>query len=364
MSYKVVSMGPRADYIDAAAAMSSERGALVPLELPGVLRSDAAGELTQLDLNLIEQLQLDGRIPFTELSRRVGVTEKTVRRRVSHLLAENYIQISAVTDPGLLGFHSLALILITVDGSRAPSDLAEYLVSLPEIDYVTVTSGPFALQVEVICRDGKELHDVAGKIRTTAGVRAVEILPFLRLHYQQARFSGVKKDTTPGVRPRALDSTDREIIARLARNGRASFRELAAEQEVSETMIRQRYARLVDSGAVRVMCIVNPLRLGLQFSCWVGLTLGQGAKAADVAESLTGLQAVSYVAITAGRFDVLAEVVTSTGEDLLRVLDDEVRALPGIRDIETWLYMDLHYKALQPRHDLGTDGHANDIQTV
>jgi len=335
-------------------------------EPPRILRSDReAGELTQLDLDLIEQLQLDGRVPYAALARQVGVTEKTVRRRVSHLLAENYIQISAVTDPAMLGFGALAIVLLAVDGTRSPADLAEDLALLPEVDYVTVTTGPFALQAEVICVDGKELHDVVSdKIRRLPGVREVEILPYLRLHYQEARFSGVRADGGPtGVRPRALDDTDRVIIARLAANGRASFRELSTELDVSETMVRQRYARLVDSGAVRVMCIVNPLRLGFRSTCWVGLRLDHGAKAVELAESLTQLPAVSYVAITAGRFDVLAEVVSLDGEALLKVLDEQIRSLDGVRELDTWLYLDLHYKALQPRQG-PVSHHASDIQTV
>ncbi|TJY66182.1 Lrp/AsnC family transcriptional regulator [Arthrobacter sp. CAU 1506] len=355
-----------ADPVSSEGTVDSGRAASGHSEAPRILRSDQeAGELSRLDLDLIEQLQLDGRVPYAALARQVGVTEKTVRRRVSHLLEENYIQISAVTDPALLGFRAMAIVLLSVDGTRSPAELAGQLALLPEVDYVTVTTGPFAVQAEVICVDGKELHDVVSdKIRRLSGVREVEVLPYLRLHYQEARFSGVRVDDgRTGVRPRALDDTDRVIIARLAGNGRASFRQLSAELDVSETMVRQRYARLVDSGAVRVMCIVNPLRLGFRSTCWVGLKLDQGAKAVEVAESLTQLPVVSYVAITAGRFDVLAEVVTSDGEALLKVLDDQIRSLDGVRSLDTWLYLDLHYKALQPRQGPGP-AHARDIQTV
>ncbi|MDO2934171.1 Lrp/AsnC family transcriptional regulator [Paeniglutamicibacter sulfureus] len=336
-------------------------------KLAGNMRSDMETvALTELDLRLVEQLQADGRIPFAELARRVGVTEKTVRRRVSHLLDESFIQISAVTDPSLLGFGALALALLTIDGTRDPAALAEDLALLPEVDYVTVTTGPFAVQAELMCIDGKELHDVvARKIRTIPGIRAVEILPYLRLHYQQATFSAARlNEKREGVRPRPLDAMDQTIISELADNGRASFREIAARLNVSETTIRLRYAKLVDSEAVRVMCIVNPLRLGYHFSCWVGIRLGQGARAADVAEGLTALPSVSYVIITAGRFDVLAEVVTSTGENLLAILDEQIRVMVGVRELETWLYADLHYKALRPRRGPAEEPHARDIQTV
>ncbi|WP_197377056.1 Lrp/AsnC family transcriptional regulator [Mycolicibacterium baixiangningiae] len=323
-----------------------------------------AGDLDTLDLQLIDHLQVDGRIPYAELARRVEVTEKTVRRRVSRLIDEGYITIAAVTDPSLLGFGSMALALVNVDGSRSPVELADELALLPETDYVTVTTGPFAVQVELVCTDARELHDVAfGKIGATAGVASVELLPYLRLHYQQARFSEVRGGHD-GVRPRHLDETDRAIISRLAVDGRAAFRDFASALGVSETTIRFRYARLVESGAVRVMCIVNPLRLGYRSSSWVTIRVDGRGSAKDVAEALTRLQPVSYVALTSGRWDVLAEVVTGSGEALLSVLDDDIRGIEGVATLESWSYIALHYKAVRPRHSDGLAAHDNDIQIV
>jgi DNA-binding Lrp family transcriptional regulator len=337
------------------------------LEIAQTLQSDArAIDLDATDLELIDLLQLDGRMPYTELARRMHVTEKTVRRRVARLLDARYITIAAVTDPSSLGFNCMALVLITIDGTRAPVDIANDLVGFPEIDYVTVTSGPFAIQAEVVCTDKQELYDTAfGAIGVVAGVSSVEILPYLRLHYQQARFAGPASGTgANGIRPNPLDATDRAIVAHLAADGRAAFRDFASSLAVSETTVRLRYAKLVESGAVRVMCIVNPLRLGYRFTSWVAIRLGDQGRADDVAEALTRLNVVSYVAITAGRFDVLAEVVTASGESLLSVLDNEIRSINGVAAVESWMYLTLLYKAIRPRRLGHATGHDNDIQTV
>lgn len=321
-------------------------------------------DLDALDLQLIDELQVDGRIPYTELARRVDVTEKTVRRRVSRLLEERYITITAVTDPSALGFASMALALITLDGTRTPIETADELALLPSTDYVTVTTGPFAVQVELVCTDARELHDVAfNVIRRVAGVRSVELLPYLRLHYQQARFSGVRTEKD-GIRPRQLDELDRDIISYLAADGRAAFRDFASALGVSETTIRFRYARLVESGAVRVMCIVNPLRLGYRATSWVAIRVGRHGRAQDVGEALTRLTPVSYVALTAGRFDVIAEVATASGESLLGVLDNDIRGIAGVASIESWLYVALHYKAIRPKGFNGLRLHESDIQMV
>ena len=91
------------------------------LEATRTLLSDPGyTDLDAVDRQLIELLQADGRIPYAELGRRAGITEKTARRRVSRLLDEGYITIAAITDPAVLGFGSLGLALLTVDGSRTP----------------------------------------------------------------------------------------------------------------------------------------------------------------------------------------------------------------------------------------------------
>jgi DNA-binding Lrp family transcriptional regulator len=195
------------------------------------------------------------------------------------------------------------------------------------------------------------------------GVRSVELLPYLRLHYQQARFSAQREDTA-GVRPRPLDDTDRAIVSYLAADGRAPLRDIAAGLGVSEAKIRFRYAKLVDSGAVRVMCIANPLRLGHRFTSWVAVRVGEHGRAQDVAEALTQLTSVSYVAITVGRCDVLAEVVARTGEQLLSILDEDIRTIEGVIEVQSWLYMGLHYKPIRPRGMTSVPGHASDIQMV
>ena len=308
-------------------------------------------DLDAVDRQLIDLLQADGRIPYAELGRRADITEKTARRRVSRLLSEGYMSIAAITDPAVLGFHALGLALLTVDGSRTPVELAAALADLPAADYVTATTGPYGVVLELVCTDARELHDVAfGRIATLPGVGSVELLPYLRLHYQQARLSGALADGA--VRPRPLDDIDRAILTRLAVDGRAAFRDFASALGLSETTIRSRYSRIVETGAARVMCIANPLRLGYRHSSWVAIRTDGRAGAQKVAEELTRVDAVSYVALTAGRWDVLAEVLTTRGEDLLDVLDEGIRGLDGVTAIQAWPYISVHYKAIHPR-DVG-----------
>lgn len=308
-------------------------------------------ELSDLDLQLIDLLQADGRMSFADLARRAGVTEKTVRRRLAHLRAEAFIEIVAVTDPGLLGHNAVALACIKLGPSANTRRLADTLAAIPEVDYVTTTTGRFALQAELMCADVGEVQRVVDdSIRPLSGVAEVELLSYLRLHYQQARFRGVVSENAgSAVRPRVLDDTDRVLISRLCVDGRASFAELSAGLGIAETTARQRLQRMAADGAVRVMAIANPLRIGYPAACWVAIQVDPHTRVVDVAEELTELRSVTYIAITAGSYDLVVEVVCPDTESLLDVVDGQIRTRSGVSRTEVWRYTDLHYKPLLPR---------------
>ncbi len=54
-------------------------------------------KLDHLDCEMISLLQKDGRIPNTEIAKKLGISEATVRTRLTRLIAEEYIQIVAVS---------------------------------------------------------------------------------------------------------------------------------------------------------------------------------------------------------------------------------------------------------------------------
>ena len=50
---------------------------------------------------------------------------------------------------------------------------------------------------------------------------------------------------------------------------------------------------------------------------------------------------VSYVVVVSGSFDLLMEVVCEDDDHLLTLLNDKVRAIPGVRTTETFTYLKL-----------------------
>ena len=112
--------------------------------------------MDELDLEIIKSLQGDGRKRYTEIAKDLGITEGTVRNRVSRLLENQVFQIIGMVDPHQMGYDAPALIGVTV---RPPhlEEAAAQIATFPEVSYLILVSGEYDLMVEVMCRDREHL---------------------------------------------------------------------------------------------------------------------------------------------------------------------------------------------------------------
>jgi len=135
-----------------------------------------------------------------------------------------------------------------------------------------------------------------------------------------------------------LDDVDRGMIEILQANGRASFRSMATRLGVSEATVRARFKRLCAADVLQVVGITNPLGMGFEVMAMVAIKV-QGPPRA-VADEMAGWKEASYVVVTTGQFDVLAEFVCADWQHFLSVIS-RVRSTPGVISTESFLYLDL-----------------------
>ena len=132
--------------------------------------------MDNLDLQILNALQEDGRTPFTQIAKKVGVAESTIRTRYASLVEQGIVQTIAVIDPFSVGYNSPALIGIATE-SGAINSVAQILEQMPEVSYLVLTLGGYDLMVEVFCRDREHLTDlITDQIQSIKGVRSTETL--------------------------------------------------------------------------------------------------------------------------------------------------------------------------------------------
>jgi Lrp/AsnC family transcriptional regulator for asnA, asnC and gidA len=308
--------------------------------------------LSDVDRQLIHILQADGRASYASLASRLGTTEKVVRSRMLSLLSSGIIDITTVTDPKALGYRYVSMIGVRTAGVGR-TVVARQLAQLDGVDYVVVTTGRYNILVEVFCRTLPDLRDVIDDgIQAIPGVVDVEAYPYLSLYYQEGAFESARSKTGlnggANVTAPEFDDVDISIVNLLSDNGREPFRAIADKLAISETQVRRRVARMQNDRALRIMAITNPMSLGFDVVAFVAIAVGPPANVADVADAMSKLTSVTYVAICAGRFDLFAEVVCTTTEDLLEVMDSGIRTIPGVARVESFIYLDLQYRRVPP----------------
>ncbi len=137
---------------------------------------------------------------------------------------------------------------------------------------------------------------------------------------------------------RPIDSTDRAILKLLRKDGRASNVEIARSLGVTETTVRKRIASLLGDGLIEIVAVPTPKLAGYTVSAILGLSVALPAMK-EVGERLASLPEVRYVGFSTGRFDVMVEAFFSDNEHLLRFTLDQLGAIPGITNVETFLIL-------------------------
>jgi Lrp/AsnC family transcriptional regulator for asnA, asnC and gidA len=149
-----------------------------------------------------------------------------------------------------------------------------------------------------------------------------------------------------------LDHLDHQIVDALVQDGRRPYVRIAADLGVSEASVRQRVARLTADGVMQIMAVTNPLKLGFEVVCMLGITVDK-ASLEQAGEELAALPEVTYLVACTGRFDYLVEVTCQDNRHLMDFLAHKLGAVTGIGSTESFGYLSVlkeSYRAPSTEH--------------
>lgn len=137
-----------------------------------------------------------------------------------------------------------------------------------------------------------------------------------------------------------MDDIDRAILRELQVDGRIPYADLGPKVGLSPSAARHRLQRLIDTKAVQVVGVTDPMTLGQQSMALLGLRVNGDARA--IADELSRHDEVVYTVLTSGGFDLFAEVVCPRPRDLLDFINDVVRPVEGVASVENFPYFGIH----------------------
>ena len=137
-----------------------------------------------------------------------------------------------------------------------------------------------------------------------------------------------------------VDDIDRAILRELQLDGRIPYADLGPAVGLSPSAARQRLQRLLDSKAVQVVGVTDPMAMGGSAMALLGIEVDGDARA--IADELAQHEEVIYAVLTSGTFDLFAEVVCRRPAELLDFINDVVRPIDGVGRVENFLYFAIH----------------------
>ncbi|WP_018503115.1 Lrp/AsnC family transcriptional regulator [Parafrankia discariae] len=303
------------------------------------------------DLRIIRALQLAPRAPFARIAAVLCLPERTVARRYGALRRDGILRIFGILNPATTGEHPWSVrVHCRPDSAEA---LAAALARRDDIAWVVLSAG--GSEVTFAIRSlSAEQRDTLLTRRLPRAAHVLSVEASVLLHYfvgqrsddwgalagylgtdetAALRVAAVPSAAAPAPRPVPLEPADEAIAAVLARDGRASYAELAAAAGMSEGRVTRRLGALLQSGTMHLDMDLAMTRLG--YNAKAHLYMGVSpARLHETGQALADLPEVAFAAARSGRHNLVASVVCRDLADLYAFTTRRVGQLDGIQTLE------------------------------
>lgn len=277
--------------------------------------------LDPVDRRLLELLDRDPVGGLSEFADRLGISPRTVARRLTRLQRAGVVRVIGRTLPG---FGGRLVRLTRAHGPReAVANIASMLAQRPHTRWVRLS------------RDGTEFicGSVTAPAQSDDALRTLTDDPrlsWVQVHELMQVWGGeLQAVTTP---PRDLDSTDERLLHLLEHDGRMDSAEIARHLRTDRSTASRRRRRLVDEGVLYFEADIHPSVLGSYGDMFVWIRMEPG-RITELGQALRRLPEVRFSAATTGEKNLAAHVVLPDSRSMVTFLDHHMHGY-GVNDVE------------------------------
>ncbi|MGD9210597.1 MAG: Lrp/AsnC family transcriptional regulator [Desulfobacteraceae bacterium] len=291
-------------------------------------------KLNKNDYRLLRELQRDGSASYSDLSDKLGITAKTVAKKIERLLSSQVISIRAQPNPYKLGLLASALIAIKTDPSKN-EQVCEYLAENFYVNLVQTVFGRLDILTIVYFPNWELLHEfINNELYQIDGVLEVEFYFIKEIFKRYERFFEKELFTNGQAK---LKETDWKIIKELAKDGRANPNGLAEKADIHVSTVYRRIEALFKNGVIKISAIPNPSRL-TPYSANAYLTLDvDPAQVDNVCKCLYNYPEVHFIMTMNNRSGVIVCTHSKNNEILYQFIQKNISHLKGILKMETFM---------------------------
>jgi DNA-binding Lrp family transcriptional regulator len=302
----------------------------------------------EVDRQLVHALVIAPRAPFRVLADVLGVSDQTVARRYRRLVAAFGLRVTGVVNGPRLGWVDWFVRLQVTPGSA--DGIARALAARPDTRWVNLASGGTEITCNLQARTPQQRNDLF--LRGLPGSRRVTQMTaqaMLRV-FSGVEWNGVTStlaaDKVAALRaigspsgaahrePVSLRSDDDQLLAELARDGRASHSALAASLHWHESTVRRRMEELQQQKVLYFDVDVDEEFLGVRSAAMLWLAVDP-ACLEDTGRAVAAHPEVPFAAATTGPTNLAFSALFRDTRHMYEYLSTRLTGLPGIRSVET-----------------------------
>ena len=138
-----------------------------------------------------------------------------------------------------------------------------------------------------------------------------------------------------------LDEFDQQLLKLLQLDGRMSFTDIAHELKVAVSTVRNRYNKLVDDKVLHILGWVDPTRSSYHAYSRVTIEIQPSSRIEQVADQLSQIEEVSFLAITSGPADIEVNLMCRDNKHLLEVMKEKIHAIKGVHRTTSTVYYEV-----------------------
>jgi DNA-binding Lrp family transcriptional regulator len=287
------------------------------------------------DRQILSALDMNARIPFTTLAKRVKVSRQVVEYRIKKLEKENIILgYKTIFDSAVVGIKwyrvTFRLLNITKQEKKV---FMEYLKNHNYTGWLGEVGGNWDIILNFMCRDNFEFNKIFEEIIATYGkyIRDYEILIYINVYdFERTYIQDIKNKRKKFFHEMKynhtihLDILDKKIIQELANNARISNIELARKFKVTPNTIKNRINIMIQHKLILgFRMVINPSLYGYtSHLLFLEITRLNLQKERELLRYIKTIPNIIYIVKHIGRWRIGLEIETQNTQEFQDIFVD------------------------------------------
>ncbi len=305
-------------------------------------------QMDEVDAKILRDLLKDGRKEFTEIAREAQVSKDVIWQHYTNLKKEGIIVGATIQlNYAALGFNIAASFFVDVPAHQQ-QQVIEQLRNIPGLYDAYRWGNHSRLWAVSDMMKAEQIDHAKQSIKKLPSVLRLEVEVWTGSKDMPENLSVLTNDKISSDTEKReiqtknrieknvgkIDEIDRQIIEKLAVNGRASFNDIGKELGISTSTAIRRYNNLKRNGVIRALIQINPIRIGYPITACFRLSIDSQGDLNSIAEKIAKIPDVVGILKTTGNYDLTIFTEIKNFEHLI-ALETEIANIDGVKEMDT-----------------------------